>query len=450
MNTKLAEQAVGADVYTKVETDDLLLLKADSVSTYGKEQSDERFALKTDVATNSTAINSTILPAISALESTRASTTAPTFTGTSTFENAVVNGTLQNGSGVSYSLVTDVPPDVDLSSYYTKSEVDNQIGGLDIIYYDKSTLDTKFDEKVTRTDGTYITDYFELTNNLPMSFWKKIYIDGAGRVGVNTLAPRAKLHVVGTGGYSLTSASRSWFTAGASGLGYSPGTWANDISIYGNRDIVSGDHVGSQKGSFTSSDRRIKTNIVDIDDASALETLLLLKPKTYTYKDTIGRGEDPVYGFIAQEVQETLPYSTIVKNDFIPNIYEVSNISNSNVVTFTNFNTADLVGKSSQLRIKNDIGDDKDVNIVEVIDEKSLRVDEDLTEFSQTYDENGNLVSSNIVFVYGEEVDDFLNLKKEVFHAISVSSIQELHRRLEAEKSKVADLLARVENLENQ
>lgn len=94
------------------------------------------------------------------------------------------------------------------------------------------------------------------------------------------------------------------------------------------------------------------------------------------------------------------------------------------------------------------------MNIVEVIDEKSLRVDEDLTEFSQTYDD---LVSSNIVFVYGEEVDDFLNLiKREVFffffffHAISVSSIQKLHRRLEAEKTKVADLLARVENLENQ
>ena len=64
--------------------------------------------------------------------------------------------------------------DVDLSSYYTKSEVDNQIGGLDIIYCDKSALDTKFDEKVTRTDGTYITHYFELTINLPMSFWKKI------------------------------------------------------------------------------------------------------------------------------------------------------------------------------------------------------------------------------------------------------------------------------------
>ena len=55
------------------------------------------------------------------------------------------------------------------------------------------------------------------------------------------------------------------------------------------------------------------------------------------------------------------------------------------------------------------------MNIVEVMDEKSLRVDEDLTEFSQTYDENGNLVSSNIVFVYGEEVDDFLNLKEGSF-----------------------------------
>ena len=94
------------------------------------------------------------------------------------------------------------------------------------------------------------------------------------------------------------------------------------------------------------------------------------------------------------------------------------------------------------------------MNIVEVIDEKSLRVDEDLTEFSQTYDD---LVSSNIVFVYGEEVDDLLNIIKcdvffffFFFHAISVSSIQKLHRRLEAEKTKVADLLARVENLENQ
>lgn len=173
------------------------------------------------------------------------------------------------------------------SYYYTKSEVDNQIGGLDIVYYDKSTLDTKFDEKVTRTDGTYISDYFTDNNYLPMSFWKKLAIDEAGRVGVNALAPRARLHVVGTGGYSLTSATRSWFTAGASGLGSSPGTWANDISIYGSRDIISGDHVGSQKGSFTSSDRRIKTNIVDIDDASALETLLLLKPKTYAYIRTL-------------------------------------------------------------------------------------------------------------------------------------------------------------------
>ena len=291
-------------------------------------------------------------------------------------------------------------------------------------------------------------DWYIRSNN---SAGKVIIQDSGGNLGVGTSSPKAKLHVSGTGSYGLSSAKRSWFSAGGSVLGYRDGTWNADVSIYASRDIISGDHMGSSKGSFTSSDRRIKTNIVDIDDASALETLLLLKPKTYTYKDTIGRGEDPVvYGFIAQEVQETLPYSTIVKNDFIPNIYEVSNISNSNVVTFTNFNTADLVGKSSQLRIKNNIGDDKDVNIVEVIDEKSLRVDEDLTEFSKTYDENGNLVSSNIVFVYGEEVDDFLNLKKEVFHAISVSSIQELHRRLEADKTRIVELETQIQILNDE
>ncbi len=52
----------------------------------------------------------------------------------------------------------------------------------------------------------------------------------------------------------------------------------------------------------TSSDARIKTNIVDIDDDTALQKLLLIQPKKYEYIDKVERGNDNVYGFRAQQI----------------------------------------------------------------------------------------------------------------------------------------------------
>ena len=262
-------------------------------------------------------------------------------------------------------------------------------------------------------------------------------------VGIGISNPKAKLHVNGIGGYSIGNISgyqRRWwhFTHGI--LDSSNDGWANDVSIYANRDIMSGDHFVSHNGSFTSSDQRIKKDIVDVDDASALESLKLLKPKKYKYKDTISRGEDPVWGFIAQEVRETLPYATRLRQDFIPNIYELSNVSDSNVITFSSFNTSNLEKTTSNLRLKCIDGNDKEVSIVEVIDETKIRVNEDLSECIGAVDESGNVVSGNQIFVYGEEVDDFVFLKKEIFIPICVSSIQELDRRLEADKTRIVEL----------
>jgi hypothetical protein len=246
----------------------------------------------------------------------------------------------------------------------------------------------------------------------------------------------------------------SW--ADAYGIGtYSASPWRlqgsqGSISIYANSHIVTGGYIMSAEGSIGSSDERIKKNIVDADDAECLETLRLLKPKKYQYKDVVKRGEEPVWGFIAQEVRDTLPYATELTQEVLPNIYELANVSSSNVITFTNFNTADLDSNATTLiRTKGIDGEDHDIHLAEVIDTHTIRVEEDLTEWIGSVDETGNVVAGNQLFVYGQEVDDFVYLKKESIFTVATAALQEVDRQLQAEKAKVVDLLARVTALEN-
>jgi hypothetical protein len=51
---------------------------------------------------------------------------------------------------------------------------------------------------------------------------------------------------------------------------------------------------------YVSSDARIKRNIVDVNDDTALDKILNIQPKTYEYKDVINRGTKKVHGFISQ------------------------------------------------------------------------------------------------------------------------------------------------------
>jgi hypothetical protein len=196
-------------------------------------------------------------------------------------------------------------------------------------------------------------------------------------------------------------------------------------------------------GIVTSSDRRIKNNILDVDHR-ALMDLRLLKPKTYTYRDTQKRGTEPVYGFIAQDVKEVLNYSTLLSNDTIPNIYEMATFV-EDILTLT-FNTADLSRDASgdlftKLKVKSHRTDEF-VNILEVIDEHTVRVDKDLGEQGK-------------IFVYGQEVNDFHVLNKDAILTVSTAALQEVDRQLQAEKQKVwvlqealTSVLARLDTLE--
>ena len=130
-------------------------------------------------------------------------------------------------------------------------------------------------------------------------------------------------------------------------------------------------------------------NSAELDvSISVYFTTNILKPKKYQYKDDIARGEEPVWGFIAQEVRETLPYATDLRRDVLPNIYELANVSQSNVITFVNFNTSNLESNATTLIRTKGIDDkEHDLHLVEVIDEHTIRVEEDLSAWTCSVDE---------------------------------------------------------------
>jgi hypothetical protein len=58
------------------------------------------------------------------------------------------------------------------------------------------------------------------------------------------------------------------------------------------------------------------------------------------------------------------------------------------------------------------------------------------------------VVAGNQLFVYGQQVDDFVFLKKEAIWTVATSALQEVDRQLQAEKEKVASLEERLAALE--
>jgi len=287
-------------------------------------------------------------------------------------------------------------------------------------------------------------------DNIENTSTELMRIESNGKVAIGATTAHAKLQVNGTGGYiqaqyyqrfrydHTISGANQW-----GGLG--------GISIYGSNEIVSGSFFVSHNGSLGASDERIKQNIVDADDAECLDVLRQLKPKKYEYKDVIERGEEPVWGFIAQDVRDTLPHATQLRQEFIPNIYELANVSSSNVITFTEFNTSNLESNATTLiRTKGVDGEDHDIHLEEVIDEHTIRVEEDLTEWIGSVDETGNVVAGNQLFVYGQEISDFVFLKKESIWTVATAALQEVDRIQQQHDAQITDLEAAVASRDQQ
>ena len=286
-------------------------------------------------------------------------------------------------------------------------------------------------------------DWYIRSNN---NAGKVIIQDTGGNMGVGTSSPMTRLHVEGSTTLQ-NSAAFSYFNHGDTSLDHGSYGGSLGASIYASSGIVTAANIISMGGSVSASDSRIKKEIVDVEDGTALETLRLLKPKQYKYVDELRRGAEPVWGFIAQEVRDTLPYATRLLTECIPSIYELVDVSVPNTITFSNFDTSGL-DSNVVLKVfdKDDIG--HLVTITDIVDEHSIRVDKDLSEWIGSIDESGNVVAGNQLFVYGQQVDDFVFLNKDAIWTIAAAALQEVDHQLQAEKEKVKSLEERLAALE--
>ena len=262
----------------------------------------------------------------------------------------------------------------------------------------------------------------------------------SGRVGIGTTNPtQAKLVVSGSvstslgGTYGLLNSSGSTDTASGT----------SNYSIYAS-DRIAGSEFNAH------SDSRIKKNVVDINDSSALDKIRLIEPKIYNYIDEKQRGTSNVYGFIAQEVANVLPYAVTVSTGDIPNILTNSNVSvtsDSNVLELRLDTTVEglTLSNTSNINITTDKDQYLTVPVLTFSGSNVITI--------QNSDTFSNVTGA---YIHGEQVSNFHYLNKDAIWAVSTAALQEVDRQLQAEKTKVAtlqtqvaDLIARVTALEN-
>ena len=307
-------------------------------------------------------------------------------------------------------------------------------GGVSSIVFANSRDGTDYgyiqyqDDSTLNGTGSASRLYFGTVNDTS----DHIVFAPSGNVGIATESPTlARLHVAGTSITNLVFSTGSMLV--------STGTSNIVTSTTFPTSIYSVNWVRSSSGFVVSSDSRIKEDIIDVNDQSALEILRQLQPKTYSYVDKITRGEERVYGFIAQEVEQVLPHAVGTSRDYIPNVYDISTYSESNShLTLDSKNFPQSVTNGSLLKLYNDKAQEIIVSIDEVVDNNIVRVS------------SSQILSQESYFVYGQRVDDFKSLNKDAIWTISTAALQEVDRQLVDTQNELENTNIQISNLENE
>ena len=123
----------------------------------------------------------------------------------------------------------------------------------------------------------------------------------------------------------------------------------------------------------------------------------MIQPKTYNYINRVEKGDNKVYGFIAQQVKEIIPEAVKLGKDYLPNIFKVFDLSGDVITT-----NEDLT---------NTLSIDENIQIID--QEKENKEAYKIIEISPTHIKIDESINGDKCFIYGKEVNDFHTLSKE-------------------------------------
>ncbi|KAJ1463707.1 hypothetical protein T484DRAFT_1758635, partial [Baffinella frigidus] len=180
--------------------------------------------------------------------------------------------------------------------------------------------------------------------------------------------------------------------------------------------------VWSTSQFIASSDKRIKKNIITIEDGESLDIINRINPCKYQYIDEYGKGNHEVIGFIANEVKEVLSYAVTDDNiEYIPSHYELVTINGSTITTIKIHEF--VIGDKLKFYDKNN--DELFYNVVDVIDDHTFIIDKTITETK--------------LFCFGKEIHDFNVLDKQAIFTVNVSATQQLYRMVIEQQATIEE-----------
>jgi hypothetical protein len=308
--------------------------------------------------------------------------------------------------------------------------------------------------------GLYPTAYITSLTPHGDNGWNPLMIDGGkvcfntnsfGNVGIATSSPAYPLDIGGSAGDTTYPGYTVYTYTGTEGNN----NLQTSIRVVGG--IMASQFVAN-------SDSRIKNNIIDIDDEKALQTLRLIKPKTYNYVDKIQRGNRNVIGFIAQEIKEIIPNAITISKYYVPNFYtlcQVAATDSSNILLVTSpidlswnplhdqsgnaFVDADgnacsdaSGNKVFNVKLYDQSNNEIECKTTNVLDKRSFLVD--------IADKK---LSVGEYFLYGQEVDDFHNIDKSAIFTVVTAAVQDIDRKQVLDEAKIEAQDLRISELES-
>ena len=189
---------------------------------------------------------------------------------------------------------------------------------------------------------------------------------------------------------------------------------------------------------YLTSDMRIKKNIEIINDNEALMLIRNIYPKRFKYIDD----DKDMYklGFIAQEINDVMPYSINISREFIPNINSQANVTDhsdttKSIITLVNgefpFNE---ILDNLIIRSRNSNNIEIQIIPLEIISNISIIVKK---------------INEHTLFIYGTRVDDYLTINPNNINVTFISAFQDLIRQFEIEQNISNDISNRLLLLEN-